>query len=212
MEAEFPSNSNKSKNTPKDDAPAKAEIVPVVTGKVIQKKKGFGSKFREAFLGMELKSVGRYIAMDVLFPALRNTIVEATTRGVEKLILGEERPPSRRSAYSNGPIISYNRPSSGRMGPRQRSYMQNDRAPVVRRQSLADIVLEHREDAHTVIERLGDIIDKFQVASVADLYDLVNLPSTYVDNKWGWTTINYIDIQQVREGWLLLIPPPEPLD
>jgi len=75
--------------------------------------------------------------------------------------------------------------------------------------NVHEIILISREDAETVLERLVDIIDKYDVASVADLHDLVGLPTTYVDNKWGWTNLAQVDIRQIREGFLIDLPSAE---
>lgn len=206
----FPSNSHKNKPEPKKEEKPKKEIESVVTGKVIQKKKGFGHKFREVFLGMELKSASRYIAADVLLPALRNTIVEATTRGIERLIYGDNAPQGRRPGYG-GPRVEYHR-ANERFKPQQRAYLPRENRPAVpRRQDIADIILERREDAERVVEMLSDIIQAYDVVSVADLYSLVDIPSTYIDNNWGWSDIRYVNILQVREGWLIEMPRIEPI-
>jgi hypothetical protein len=59
---------------------------------------------------------------------------------------------------------------------------------------------------------MTDIIDVYKVASVTDLHDLVGLPSTYVDNKWGWENLSYANVRQIREGYLLDLPPVEPIN
>jgi hypothetical protein len=84
-------------------------------------------------------------------------------------------------------------------------------APPRRRQDVGEIILISRDEAELVIERLTDIIDKYEVASVADLHDLVGLPTTYVDNKWGWSVLNSVGVRQIREGFLIDLPPVEPI-
>lgn len=206
---EFPANSNKSKDEQKPE-PKKEAIEKVIQGEVIQKKKSFNSKFKEVFLGGELKTASKYIASDVLLPAVRNMVVEATSRGIERLIYGDAAPP-RRSGYGGGSRINYNRPTD-RYAPQQRAYLPGQSQQLQpRRQDIADIVLMNREDAELVVERLGDIIQAYDVVSVADLYDMLGLPSTYVDNSWGWTSINYVNIRQVREGFMIDMPRIEPI-
>ena len=58
---------------------------------------------------------------------------------------------------------------------------------------------------------MNDIIDQFEVASVADLNDLVGFPTSYTDNKWGWIYLGDVQIRQVREGYLIDLPSPEPI-
>ena len=47
------------------------------------------------------------------------------------------------------------------------------------------MILNSRSESELVLESLQDIIDKYDVASVADLYQLVGLPTAYTDNKLG---------------------------
>jgi hypothetical protein len=75
-----------------------------------------------------------------------------------------------------------------------------------------EIVLNSRVEAEEVIDRLYDVVSRYESASVADLYELVGLSSTHTDHKWGWTDIRGAGVQRVRDGYLLDLPSPEPLD
>ncbi len=52
-------------------------------------------------------------------------------------------------------------------------------------------------------------IEQYEVVSVSDLNELLGLPSSHVDNKWGWTNLSTIDTKQVREGFRISFPPLE---
>lgn len=209
---EFPSNSNK-----KDDQKKVPEkkIEKVVTGQVITKRKSTGSKFKSVFFGGEFKGAFRYILADVLLPAARNLLVDATTKGIETIVYGESKRNGvrRTPEYSNR--IQYNRPVNRGVDPyeRDRPFMPGQRTnrPIrsETRQQSCDIILSTREEAELVLERLIDIVDMYEVVSLADLYDLVGLPSNHTDNKWGWTFLNNGLVTQVREGYLLQLPPME---
>jgi hypothetical protein len=200
---DFPSNANKEKDQPKKK-PEKV-VEKIVVGEVIQHKKTLNERFKEVFLGGEFKSSVRYIGAEVLLPALRNMVVDATTKGIERVIYGEAAP--RRRQERPGPRVSYNSPFDRPVRPQQPPTY----APRGRRQQISNIILASRAEAELVVERLGDIINQFDVATVADLHDLVGLPTTYVDNKWGWTSLTYVDIRQVREGYLIDLPEIEPI-
>ena len=195
---DFPSNTNKDKEQVKKGKP-ETVIEKVVTGEVKQHKSSIGERFKSIFLNGEFKSSVKYIGAEVLLPALRNMVVDATSKGIERVIYGESAP--RRRQERPGPRVSYNTPFDRPSRPQTPTY-----APRGRRQQISNIILASRAEADLVVERLCDLIDKYDVASVADLHDLVGLPTSYVDNKWGWSSLNYVDIRQVREGYLIDLP------
>lgn len=202
----FPGNSQNPTGEPKQPKPEK-KIEKVVTVDAVKRPSSLGRRMKTLFLGGEFKGATRYIVADVLLPALKNMIVDATSKGIERIVYGDT--PRRR--YDPGrPRVSYNNPISRYA---RQPGMLPDQPPlrqlVQRRQDAGEIILSSREDADMVIERLTDIIDKYEVVSVADLHELVGLPFSHIDNKWGWTTLNYANIRQIREGFLLDLPPVE---
>lgn len=208
----FPGNSkNPTGGEPRSSKPPKEEkvVVKVVTTEVVKRPKSLGHRFKTIFFGGDVKEAMRYIAMDVLLPAFRNMVIDATSKGVERVVNGDA--PRRR--YEMGrPRVSYNNPVD-RYARQQRGMLpdQPPHAPPRRRQDVEEVILVSREEAELVIERMTDIIDKYEVVSIADLMDLVGMPSTYVDNNWGWTSLNYANVRQIREGYLIDLPPVEPL-
>lgn len=207
---EFPSNSHNvlGSKKAKEEKPEKME--KITTGVVIQKPKSLGRKFKELFVGGEGRGAARYVVGDVLLPAFKNMVVDATSKGVERLIYGDSGP-RRRMDYGR-PRISYHQPID-RGYPRGRGAILPDQPPrgPSRRPDAGEIILVSRDEAELVLERMIDVIDKFDFVSVADLHELVGLPATYVDNKWGWQSLQYSDIRQIREGFLLNLPSPEPI-
>jgi hypothetical protein len=72
-------------------------------------------------------------------------------------------------------------------------------------------VLTSRAEAEDVIDRLFDLVGKYDTASVADLYELVGFDSAHTDYKWGWTDLRGAGVAKVREGYLLDLPDPTPI-
>jgi hypothetical protein len=214
---EFPSNSHKvTEGRPKAtrSGAGEKERVPLekaVTGEVIQKKKGLQKRFKEVFLGADAKGTTNYIIVEVLVPAFRNMMFDAVQNGFQRFIYGET---GRRGygAQQRG-RTQYNSPvSRGVSSMMSRSTMLPDQPPRQSHADRGDIILSSNEDAASVLSRLIEIVDQYQVASVADLHDLVGLPTTYIDNKWGWTDLRYSKVRQTREGFLLDLPAIEPID
>ena len=59
---------------------------------------------------------------------------------------------------------------------------------------------------------MDELIDTYGNVSVADLYDLVGKSSEYTDNKYGWTNLRNAEPVRVRDGYMLKLPKPGPID
>lgn len=192
MEA-YPSNSA-SKATK-----AQPKIKPVVTSGVKEQPKG--AKVRDAFIAADVDSVFRYVLTDVILPAVRNLIVDAGQRGLERLIYGENstrsRPPSSASR------ISYSSFSAAQPHRAVSSYQP--RTTSGRREDSA-YIFDQREDAVAVLSALNDIIDAYDSASVSDFKELIGLPTNPIDNRWGWNSAIPAKIRQSRSGYSIELP------
>jgi len=210
---DFPSNSQQPKK-PKGGAPAEKKIEKLDVGPVVKRKQPLGRRVKAIFARGEFKQAVQFVAMDVLVPAMRDLIVDATSKGIERLIYGDTSPRRNRGyGPSQNTRVAYNQVS--RYSSRRDSVMlpgQPPRGGALSRHRQADeIILSSRQDAQNALERLADLIDQYEVATVADLNELLDLPATYVDNNWGWTHLLGADVVQIREGYLLQLPPVEPI-
>jgi hypothetical protein len=207
----FPGNSNKAQ-TPKPKPKEEKVIQKITTGEVIQKKKPLSERFKSVFFGADLKQVVHYVGVDVMLPALKSMVFETVKAGTERAIWGDNGPRRRQMPDQQRPRVSYNSPidrgfSRGVHLPQQPTHYVGNR----RRQSVGDIILASRSEAEMIVERMTDIIDKYDVVSIADLYQMCGLPSTYIDNEWGWSSLQYIDVRQTREGYIIDLPAAEAL-
>lgn len=216
---DFPSNSEKGKARPvsKDGKPVAKKKAPekniekVVTGEATKKPKSAGRRAKDVIFGEEFKAAAHYVMNEVLIPAVRNLIVDTTTKGIERVIYGDNAP-RRSGAIGSGGRYSYNAPVNRGVQRRGNLPDQSTRFSTNRRKhNVDDILLKSRSEAEIVVERLLDIIDTYDCASVADLYELVGFPSSYIDNQWGWFFLHPVNVRQVREGYLIDLPPVEPI-
>lgn len=207
LSVNLPSNSYTSRQAAKKEESEKKPIERVTSGAVIQKKRGMGSKIRENFTGDDARSVGHYIFFDVIIPAAKNMLFDATSQGVERMLFGDSRGRNRPS-------------SSGRSGSGYTSYNRmydnksRDNAPrelSTRARSSHDfdeIILEERGEAEAVIDELSNLIDEYGQVKVTDLYSLVGISGNYTDDKWGWVDLRTATTTRVRQGYLLDLPKP----
>lgn len=73
------------------------------------------------------------------------------------------------------------------------------------------LVFESRGDAEQVLDSLDELIETYGIVSVADLYDLVGLKSSFNDTRFGWTSFDSAVVVRGRYGYLLKLPKAIPL-
>lgn len=207
---DYQSNTHKEKEAVTKELPEK-NVEKVVVGEVLVQKKSLGKKFKDIFIEADLKSVLRYVGSEVLLPAARNMIVDASSKGVERMMYGESAVHRRRYTHGPGPRITYNSPISRAAAQPRDNIPRHQMNRANKTKAQKEFILQSREEAELVLERLGDIIDAYEFASVGDLHELLGEPTTYVDNKWGWIFIGDANVVQIREGFLLDLPPAEPI-
>lgn len=209
MAMDYQGNSKRDKEG-KDNPPPKKELTKVVTGEVTTKKKGIGRKVKELIVEADFRSVIGYIMMDILIPAAKNMIVDSAAKGAERMMFGDS---VHRRGVGTGSRISYDRITRSGVGgsPLRGAPTLERTVRASSRQSRDDYVVTTRKEAEEVLEMMIDVIDNYEVVSVSDLNELVGYSSSHVDNKWGWTFLGDAQIRQIREGYLIDLPPAEPI-
>jgi hypothetical protein len=212
MMDEFPPNSHVSKQKPMQPKPVK-KVERVVEGQVLRKQKSFGRRFAEIFIGGDVKGVGSFIFTEIMIPAAKDAIADGITQGIERMLFGEVRSTSRRRGgyRPQQGNINYTRYANRNASPPFVVMQPQERKPNAP-STYEDIVLETRGDAEAVIHKLYELVASYDAATVADLYELVGMTGSFVDNKWGWTNIQGSGVERVRNGYMLSLPDPEPLD
>lgn len=189
--------------------PAK-NVERIVEGRVIRRKKPLGRRVKEFFLGGGEGSIWDFLREDILIPALQDTTHDVITQGAERAIFGqgEYRGRSGRRGRSRGrtDYSRYSRDPRSREEPRRMSH--RGRANF----NFEEIILDSRAEAEDVIDHLFMLIEKFDMATVADLYDMIGIESTHTDEKYGWEDLRAAGIDRISNGYLLDLPRPEPID
>lgn len=207
MVQDYQGNSDKAKK--KADAPDKPEIQKVATNVVITKKPSIGQRIKNVFIQADFGSVAKYVVSDVLIPAARTMIVEASTRGIERMMYGEStrlrRPPGRGTTYGGSPMA----PRTDYRHPATRPPSQLGSG--FPRPSRNDFILETKEEATEILEMMREIVDMYEEVSVANYHEMLGVPSTHVDEKWGWTNLLGSGVRQVRDGFMIDLPQAQPI-
>ena len=67
------------------------------------------------------------------------------------------------------------------------------------------------KDARKVMSCMIDLVEKYNRATMKQLYTLAGLETDYPMNYWGWRDLTGICVVEVRGGWLLKMPKMEDL-
>lgn len=192
----YPSNSNK----PRDEM-EKEKVTPVVRNdSVVSSKTPLMQKFSNFFVD-DAEDLKSYIIFDVLIPGVKNTILDI----IEMAFFGD----SSRSKYGNSKHTSYASFYKGIKNSNRRStsssrHKIDDDEPVKGKTDYRNIILRNRNEAEDVVSTMHERIDRYGSVTIAELFDLVDLPgNSYNDSNWGWTDEHDIGVRRVSKGYLI---------
>lgn len=204
---DYQPNSHKYKKEQAEAENERKKVEKVVTGKVKTKKKSEVSKFADIFISEDAANVKSYIFMDVLVPAIKKAISDIVTDGIDMILYGGSGRSRKRSNGSNATYVSYRSYSD-----RDRDRRDDDRVRARTRYDFDDIIIDNKGEAEEVLDNLDALIDRYQMASVADLYDLVGITGEYTDNRYGWTNLSHASVERARGGgYIIKLPRPYPI-
>lgn len=204
MMDDYKPNSHKFREEQKDVTPERKKTVEkVVRGQARIKKKNKVGKFADSFISEDVHTVGNYILKDVLVPAIKDFIEDSITNGIRMILRGET---GSRKNSSTASTVSYNRYYNNKDGDR---YRPSNNQPTVR--SYDDIIFDTRGDAELVLTKMDEMIDYYGIVSVADMYEMAELPGEYTYNEYGWNDIRSASIVRVREGYMIKLPRATPI-
>lgn len=199
MIPEYKSNSHKSKeeNRVIEDRPP---VNKVTTGGTKIKKKSEVSKFANTFLAEDVTNVKSYIIEEVLVPAAKKAIADIVTNGIDMLLYGEVRSKGKDKGSKISYTGYYSRKDSrerDREGSRRRNRSGYD---------YDEIEFDYRGDAESVLDSMFELLDRYEVVSVGDYYDLAGKSGNYIDNKFGWTSLRNASVRRTRDGYIIELP------
>lgn len=233
---DFPSNSISARTAEKapDQEPAETQTPSeptrakkVVTGKVSEKKKTLGKRFKEMFLH-DGGNFAEHIAEKVIVPMVKDMALSIATQmvdgfrqGVEEMLFGPDGKGDRRrtSSYDqNRPRINYSRISSStRVSRSEDRPSRNDRDR--RSNRVKEIIVETRDEGDAVLEELEAIIDsEVGHCTVGDFYAACGESTVSTDEDWGWTDLRSARVvdcdprSRNSQEFLIVMPRPRALD
>lgn len=209
-EPTYTPNSHKYKDQQKQAATEEKRVQKVVK-KPVKTKTNEVRKLADIFISEDVANVKDYIFMDVLVPAIKKAIYDIVTNGIDMFLYGSS---GRSKSSSSGSKVSYrnyydqknnhggvNYRSSGSENSRFNNGFNYD-----------ELEFDDRGDAEMVIRQMYGAIEKYGYATIADLYDLVDLTAPYTSQKYGWTKLHGAEVIRYHGKYRLKLPKAEPMD
>jgi len=198
---DYKSNSHRSK-----EGAIEKKVEKAISGTARVKKKNEMRKFTDVFISEDVGNVKSYVLMEVLVPAVKKAISDIIINGIDMVLYGEAGHTRRGTTASK---ISYRSYYDGKNNTRQERNPPRNRSGY----DYDDVIIDNRGEAEDVLSRMDELIDQYQVVSVADFYDLVDVKSNYTDNKYGWTDIGNARVERVSGGgYMIKLPRAVPLN
>ena len=169
---------------------------------LVSNKKGMGSKFASRFLDEASKNVKDYLIWDVVVPGIKDAILDA----MSMIFFGETNSRSRGGRRSERKSRSDYRSYYDSRDTYRSSYRRDDdryESRERRENDYRNIVLREKRAAEDVVSKLRERILDCGEASIADLFDLLDLPTEYQQNNYGWRDERDIGLRRVNGGYLI---------
>lgn len=194
---QFPSNSHKSKE--------KKEVVEtkkIIKGRVRQRKKPVGSRVKDAIISEDGVEVRDHLIGDILIPALKDTIINLVSDGINMLLWGDTNGGRSSRRDSNRSRVSYES-----YYDRSNRYERQGRySHASRRRSVDDVIFDSREEAEDVLDAMIEYLDNYDQVAVGHFYDFVGIGTNPSDFRCGWDNLARSKVDRVRDGYVIRFP------
>jgi hypothetical protein len=212
MVEEFPNNSQRAGQSVPPEVDK--QIEKIIEGEATVRKPSRRTRLRQSFIAGDASSVSEHVFWNLLIPAAKDALSDMGSTFIDMMIYGEKRNRPGAGTPGSGPgstsKINYGSYSGGGSRLVLGSAQNN---PVIEHQRFSpnEIIVGTRAEAEGIITKMFEVLEKYHVVTVADLYRMVGVTSEYTDNKWGWNNLDSADVKRVRDGVLLVLPLPQDL-
>lgn len=135
-----------------------------------------------------------YLLSDVLVPNIKRLIQELVTSGINQLLYGNDYKPSKSSNSTSR--VSYNNFSNQTVNQPKR----------LKGNDIIEIEVDTYTDSQNVIYQLQALVDQYNQATIADLYDLVGIDGDFTDNNYGWKDLTRVSVIPYGRKFIIRMP------
>lgn len=182
------------------------DLLPVVSEGAKTRKRSEASKFAKLFLADDISSTKDYVVDEILVPKAKDLISTFFKSVIDSLLYG------RGGGYSGGQPVrtstfSYQDYYSSPIGQTRAYSGARSSDPM-----FDEILFPTYASATEACARMDEIISRFGVATVGNLFELANIKVPYTAERWGWSDFSSARVTRVNGGFVIKTPRIMPID
>lgn len=191
----------------------KKQIDPVAKG-TVSNKKTFADNFSRNIKAVEKIDIKEEIVDDVVIPGFKNfvsnmleSIISAfgtiASDVCDIIIWGEKQNRSEKAR--RGVKRSYDSYYDSSKGSRVANKIREQQKLTALDYDI--IEFDTRYEAKEVLDKMKELLEEYELCSVADYYSAASLEHNFTDEKYGWTNLSNASITRRRNGkYAILLP------
>jgi len=158
------------------------------------------------------KRLCEYALNDVLKPAFKKTLFDIIDGSARMTLMDGQQPKSGYNTYNNNRSIqSVNSYDS--------IWSKTNQTSISSGSSYANgyyvYGIPDRNSVDKLVAAICQTIDRYGDITASQVYELTHErtapPPPYTDNNYGWSTINGYSFHWNGDGFVLILPPPQPI-
>lgn len=205
---DYTPNSNKYKAEQQKATVEERRGAKVVTGPVKVRKKSEVRKFADSIVASDVGNVRDHLLADVLIPAAKKLLWDIITDAADMFLYGSTgKSKSRFSQTGSGNYIPY----SSYSAPRNDRFSNSSNRHSTRF-DYDDIIYTDRGQAEAVLRQMDETIGRYGYVTVLEMFDMAELTAPYTSNRYGWNSLRSAEVVRVRDGYIIKLPKPFPID
>ncbi len=180
----------------------------VVSGTArIKKQNGF-SKAIGGFIADNGKKAIDYAVMDIIVPGFKEAISSIIKNGIDIILYGEAGN-NRYGNKSNSVQYRNYREYSNYNSNKPRDYRSGVSKGVY---SYSEIIFDSRQDAEHVLMAMDETLSQYGQVRVSDYYEFAEVTVDHSSYNYAWTDLRTATVVHTRDGWMIKLPRPLPID
>lgn len=188
--------------TPNEDGPKKREemTVPIVTGAIQEQRK---HTFAD-----DVRDISATLWREIVLPSVKKGTSDFLGSMINMVLFGNNNNGGNNQwlGGQNNGINQYQNYTVYSQQNGQPTY--NYQQPPATSMGVTPVIYATRQDAEAVLGRMWQVLGTYGWVSVADYHQISNVSTSTNNHRFGWTTLDNVQIMSNGSGWYITLPNP----